>query len=291
LAWHLALALLALSTASAAQGETIKLRNGDRVSGEVVERTDRRLVIEHPVLGRLEVPVEELEPDSSVRPGLFGTQLLRGWVRRFDVGFSGSEGNTVESNVRVGLGMDYEDERHRWHVAGHYLRNTSDDETDDHQAHLQIDKDWRFKNSRWFFGSGGRFDWDRFEDWTYRASLYGAPGYEFFHSDTFQVRGLLGMAVTREFESGRGTSPEGLLAWRLKWVPAEGHAVSAQVAYLPDLDDRGEWRVLSKADYTLTLSQEKGLAFKVGVTEEYDSNSTDAERNDFKYFGSLVFDF
>jgi hypothetical protein len=54
--------LTLLLSASAANAETIELKSGDKLENVVViERSEDRLVLEHPVLGRLEIPAIEVK--------------------------------------------------------------------------------------------------------------------------------------------------------------------------------------------------------------------------------------
>jgi len=70
--------------AGPAGAEKMKLANGDVLDGEVVDRDADGVVLEHPVLGRLEIPASQLSI-STTREGMFGTTLLRGWDRRLEL--------------------------------------------------------------------------------------------------------------------------------------------------------------------------------------------------------------
>ena len=74
----------AILVAGSAGADSIKLESGDVLSGEVLEERDDAIVLDHPVLGRVEIPrdqiaVEEPPPPSNL--GLFGTSLLQGYSR------------------------------------------------------------------------------------------------------------------------------------------------------------------------------------------------------------------
>jgi hypothetical protein len=74
--------LLAASLAApSAFAETTELTNGDRLSGEVIERTLDGVVIEHPMLGRITLAADPIEPAKQANPGLFGTDFMQGWTR------------------------------------------------------------------------------------------------------------------------------------------------------------------------------------------------------------------
>jgi hypothetical protein len=105
------LPILALGLAPPAPAETatFELGNGDKVSGTVVEQDDERIVLEHDVFGRIEIPVAQLKPAEPPNPGLFGTSFLTGWKRTLSLGVSGQEGNSKTTDIVAALDADFED--------------------------------------------------------------------------------------------------------------------------------------------------------------------------------------
>ena len=89
------LALLALLPA-ASRADKIELKNGDTIDVEVIERKDGDLVVEHPQLGRMVIPKEDIKPPTPPNPGLLGTSFLAGWDRHLGAGLSGSSGNSKD---------------------------------------------------------------------------------------------------------------------------------------------------------------------------------------------------
>lgn len=285
-----ALALILAPSARDAAADTIELRNGDKLSGLVLERSEERIVLEHPVLGRLEVPTSELAPPPPPDDGAFGSGLLRDWDRTLELGFSGASGNSDNQRVSAGLELDYADEQKRWKIGAGYLLSASDGSTDDHQAFASVERDWRFPGSRWFAFGNGRFDWDQFEDWDFRLSSFGGGGYEFYDTETFELRGRAGLGLTREFGTGEGITPEALLGMEMKWALDDRQTLRAYNRLIPALDDPGEFRNVSGLDYTVSVNGDLGL--RLGLDNEYDTSvDSGTKRNDFTYRGSLVYDF
>ena len=69
----------------AAASDEILLTGGDRLVGEIIERTGDVVVLSHPVLGRLEVPVEDLRLEGLLGADLAwritDRQSLEAWTR------------------------------------------------------------------------------------------------------------------------------------------------------------------------------------------------------------------
>ena len=97
------LLLVALALPAAARAETIELVTGDKLEGvTILEQNAERWIVEHPLLGRVEIPVDQIKPPNKRSRGLFGTSLLAGWSRSISAGFSGSSGvHAAPHEVRV----------------------------------------------------------------------------------------------------------------------------------------------------------------------------------------------
>lgn len=286
----LACALLLVPGRSAAAAE-LALDNGDVLNGRIVEETDDRVVLEHPVLGRLEIPrsrIREEPPD----PGLLRTGLLVDWTRQLELGISGHQGNTENSSVLGGLRLVSPEERPLWRITGRYRHSSSDGETDGHSAQLRGRRDWRLDGSPWFLRAKGTWDWDRFQDWEHRLSGHGALGNTFLQRKGLHVSALLGAGGQQEFGSGRSFRPEGLVGLEVDWSPARGQTLHAYTYAYPVLDPIGEYRTLSGADYTFPLHLERGLSLRLSFEHEYRSDvSDDVDNHDLVYATSLVLDF
>ena len=60
----------------------------------------------------------------------------------------------------------------------------------------------------------------------------------------------------------------------------------------PDLSDVGEGRLVSRADWTIKIDQNRGISLKFGVQNEYESTTIGKQKhNDFKGLISLGYDF
>ena len=288
------MALMLWLAASLAHAETFQLSNGDRLSGEVVERTAERILLEHPLLGRIEVSTDQLELEEPPNPGLFGTSFLQGWTRSAEVGFSGSDGNSNNQNLRAALRLDYEDEHKRWKFSTRYLLNRADRETDDHNARAEVQRDWLRPGSRWFLWGSSRTDWDRFQSWESRVSGFGGVGHEIIQSEAFDLRGRLGAGVTKEFgDEDDDLTPEVLLGLNGFWRISDEHSLGAHTVQFPSLDDISEFRNITGVDWQIKLTEAGGLSLTFGIENEYQSDvdDPDSKQNDLKYHGGLQLDF
>ena len=95
--------------------------------------------------------------------------------------------------------------------------------------------------------------------------------------------------MTREFGTDDDEfRPEALIGLDFLWEINEGQTFAAGTEVFPSLNDLGEIRAVSYANYDILLSEENNLTLRLGVEHEYDSNTDDADENDLKYFITIL---
>jgi putative salt-induced outer membrane protein YdiY len=287
-------AALALWSATAL-ADTVKLANGDELSGEIVEWAVDHLVIDHPQLGRVTLALDQLELDTGEppNPGLFGTRFLRGWTRGIDLGLSGKQGNTSSTNITAGIDFDYSDDWRRWRLRGRYFYNSSDDGDNDNNARVDLRRDWLVPGSRWFGFATGRYQYDQFESWQHRVVLAGGPGLHLVEGENHSLDALLGPSVTREFGTRDENRAEILFGLDYSWKITERHTFtlgnSLFTQYKPDA---GEFRNVTIGELRILLTERPSLNLRIGAENEYDSVvEDDDEHNNLQYYLSLGLDF
>jgi len=286
-----ALAMLLSTLSVTAAADTVDLKNGDTLTGEIVERSDTTLIVEHAVLGRLTIPLEHVKPPKSENPGLFGTSFLAGWTRAVQIGVTGSQGNSKNTNVAVALDLDYKDDHERWAFDVAYQFGASEGETSQHSGFSGLRHDWLLADSRWFLFGLGRADYDQFRSWKYRISGAAGLGYEFEKSETWNLRGLLGPSVTQEFDENN-FYVEALVGLESVWTFNEFHSLSLTNTIYPALNDLGEFRNLSTFGWKWRLSEQPALSLNSGVRNEYQSQvESGRKHDDLTYTTAIGIDF
>jgi len=285
--------ILCLATA-AASADTLVLANGDELNCEIIQWAVDHVVIDHPQLGRMRLDLEQLAIDTgkAPTPGLFGTGFLRGWSRRIDLGINGKEGNSVTTNVTVGLNLAYQDDWTRWKVAGRYFYDREDDGESDNNARLEVRRDWLFPESRWFVRFAGVYQFDRFEAWRHRLTAAAGPGFHLVQKEHHSLDAMLGPAFTREFGESQVSKAEGVLGLDYTWTISERQTFSMNNSFFIETSpDAGAFRNFTQARWSLALLERPKLSLNVGVDNEYESRpEAGDEPNDLTYFVSLGLD-
>jgi hypothetical protein len=272
-----------------AGAESFELANGDTVSGDVVVQTDERIVLLHPILGQLEIPVAQLAAEV-VKPGLFGTGFLRGWTKRVGIGVSGAEGNTVRANVTADLALSYEDAVKRWLLGANYFWGSSERDTDTNKAFAGIERDWKFEDEPYYLFGRANYTFDDFRGFKHRVAGNAGLGYWFLQLEWWKLGSRIGAGLSYQWDDEEALRPEGVVGLDSIWTIAKGHTFEIHGDVFPDLSDLGEFRTRSTADWVIDLSEGPGLGLAIGAIHEYVSD-TDQKNNDFTYRGLVTYDF
>ena len=318
----LILATLIYIPSTLANKAHIELVNGDRLSGNIEKQTEQIIILNHPVLGRLQISVKQIKqcslaksPNKSdqVNPqtnspvannheakdfkkesrGVVGTRFLQDSTRHIGIGLSGSEGNSQTANFNVGADLKFEDQHRRAAYTAAYFFSRSDSQTTKNQFYIELIEDQLSTESRWFYFGQSRYDYDQFKGWNHRLSGSGGLGYEFLKSALWELRGRIGFGITRTLGGNDDrVIPESVLGLEGNWNVTKNQTLTARSTVHPDLNQRGEFRNISIVDWTIKLPEYGNFSVKLGVGNEYDSNpQNNAKRNDLDYYGLVGYDF
>lgn len=284
----LAALILAVVTPAFAKPQTFELINGDILRGEVLEQDEHRVVIQHAILGRLEIPIDQIAP-SSFHPGLAGTDFLAGWTKELSIGLGGSQGDTNEADLRVAFKVERLDEHRRWQLDGRYALSFTDKEVDDNYAHITLLRDWLWTESRWFAFAYGIYDFDEFEAWEHRPTLGVGPGYHLVTGPVFNLDSRFGPFITYEFGDVDAARPEAAVGFFATWKFGNRHSLALSNTYLQTLDE-SEFRDISKMEWKIRFALANALSLKLSIDNEYDSAS-DQSKNNLNYVTAIAVDF
>jgi putative salt-induced outer membrane protein YdiY len=289
------LLLLALiGVGSFAHADTLVLENGDEINGEIIEWAVDHVVLEHPQLGKMRFELGELKLDTGKppNPGLFGTRFLRGWSRHVDLGINGEQSEDDTFSLTFGTRFRYRDDWTRWDFTGRYFYNLASDDDDDNNATSDLTRDWLTPESRWFRSLAVRYQFDQFQGWKHRVTVFAAPGLHLVQTERHTLDLRVGPAYTREFGT-KSNKGEATLALSYDWQISERHSFDLKNQYFAEVvPDAGDWRNFSTLAWALRITERPALSAKVGLQNEYDSNPDPGDdKNDLKYFLTLAMDF
>lgn len=292
--------------AAAEKTVVVRLADGSRIRGRLIEETEASYILEADQLGRIEIPrenvVELLDPSVALGPkesqepppppGLLGTGLLAGWDKSLALGFTGKSAGNDSVDVYGKLSGDYADEERRWRIRASYFYGTVESENSKNEGFTNGRRDWLFPDEPLFLWAEARADYNEFKDYHLRLGGFAGVGYAFMDRPELKVLGRVGAGGSHEFGAVDGTIPEALVALEADWKLTDRQSLSFVNTFFPDLDEFGRYRNFSEAAYNIRVDTGRGLSLKFGVQNEYDSfTEDDAPHNALTYFGALVLDF
>lgn len=305
------IAVMALSlVASPALADTVEMVAGDLLHGTVLEQSDQAVIVEHPVLGQVTVPkdqvkavlitseggeevlVTEAPEEPAPAPSALSQKLLPGWDKSFELGFSGSEGNSQTFNIHSVFDATDEDDHHRWNLGASYFQNKDNGMRTRNEFIAEATHDWLMPDSPWFKFANVKYQYDEFQDWESRLSGFVGVGKQLVDTDKHNLIGRAGIGASYEFGTINDLVPEALFG--LEWVYTinERQTLESYVTVFPNLDEFGESRTIAGTAWTLAVDDADGISLKFGIDNEYESKTGgSAKHNDVKYYGAIVFDF
>ncbi len=297
---------------ASAQDEVV-LQNGDRLTGEVVERTDAIVALEHPTFGRLEIPIDQILRLTIAEEIVMGepppppeepapapeTEAIpppvdpNDWKFHLDLGGTGSFGNTDTQAFRIAITGLRENEEERTALDTAYFWGATNGDLTTNKATAGILQDWFIPESRWSYFASLRYDFDEFQSWEHRLSAHGGVGYHLVDKETFDWMLRAGAGVTKEWHCEVDElSPEALLGTDLNWQIDERQSFIVATTLYPDLGDLGEYRWITDAKWSMLMAEQSNLSLSAGLHNEYQSAvDPGIKHNDLYVFAGLTLDF
>lgn len=216
-----------------------------------------------------------------------------GWEGNFAVGLNGSSGNTDRINLRASFDAKRATEEIETSVLALFQYAQEDSDNTENRFLIGARNDWLFAESPWRFFIEGAYEIDEFQDWDSRLSGFAGFGYEFINNDDTLLIGRVGAGGSQDYGGeDEDFRPEALLALEVEHQLTERQKIRAWTRFFPDLDDTGEYRWNTLAQWEILVDPEVNMNLNIGVENRYDSQpGGDADKNDFYYFITLGWSF
>ena len=289
---HALLLLLVLAVPAVAQDIfqegtkiTVKLQNGDTISGLLESADTNNLVILHDIFGRITVPRAAIvtePPKPEVPP-------VEPWSGSFDLSLSGSEGNTDTQIFRTQLDLRHEDEEAVDTFTIWYRRATTDDTATEEKGFTQLRHEWKMEGSKWRTFVQGSYETDQFTAYNARASVAGGAAYAFNEGPEHKTTGRLGAGMSRKFGNDdpdvEDTTYEALLGFDWYWTISALSSFSFNLDFYPGINPGGEFRSVTKLAYNTKMDDDSAWFLKLGLDQFHDSDpGAGASQNDTNYY-------
>jgi len=318
--------LLALAGSAMGQvGQSVDatLSTGETIRATLISDDGQTVVFNHPLLGTISLaknavasiaptpvapapdavipaptaPAAAAAPAEAAKPPEVKKDpesFWDGWASKVEAGVTGASGNSENFNFRGAFGAKRETSKVVTTLDALYVYGSSEGSKSTDRGEAALRNDWKIEDSKWRFFVIGKGEYDQFQNWDWRASIFAGVGYELIKNDTTSLLGRVGLGFSKEFGgSDNRIKPEANLGLDFEHKLDERQKIVASVDYFPSLlNFPKDYRVIGKAAYEVLVDPTNNLSLKLGVENRYESQpGDDKKRNDLLYFATLVYSF
>lgn len=275
------------------QAGTVRLKNGDALTGEIVSETEKSIFIVHEVLGTIEVKKEFMAvPENKEKESPQNARRGYEWQRKLSAGYSQSGGNTEVSRGVLGLGVTGKFERDEWtgKINGEY--SASQQKMNARRFYSLIRHAHSFEeNKKWYYSQKIEGDQDRFANIDYRLVPSLGLGYWFADTDSWKM--MSEVSVGYEYTHFRDNAED---SGEIRLIPRvfleraliRNLSFNQEFVLYPSLRNPGGYRFRSQTGLINKINQHCDLA--VRFLDEYNSMPSGAAlKNDYRLISSIDF--
>lgn len=234
-------------------------------------------------------PAADAPPAAPPEP----TSFWQGWKGSIEGGLNGSEGNSENLNIRGGISGARKTKPMETTASLTYNYATSDGEKTKSRGEFNLRNDWNFGESPWGFYALGRIEYDEFQDWDWRFSVYAGPTYALIRTEKTTLKLRAGLGFSKEIGGSRNEIiPELNLGADFSHQLTERQRIFASFDYYPSLLDFSEFRTVGKAGWEILVDPEVNMTLKLGIEHRHQSDpGVGKKKNDIDYFALIAWTF
>jgi len=317
---RLMLAILVFAATVRAFGDEVRLKNGDRISGTIVEQTDAAVVLETEYAGRITIARTHIEkiaepaqapggpsvaaaapkpvaPPPPPKARLFGGRfmgLADGWEGAANVGFSYTSGNSNNTTMTTGVRAVKHGINDDLTV---YARSLWNSTRGNGQIKTTQNAFWggarydRNLDQKMFGFVSYDFESDRPKGLHFRSVVGTGVGHHTIKNEKTQLDILAGGAWNRTWQRGPDTdTPEALAGVTLKHRFNDRLRLQKAFTFFQNATDITEYRYIFDATLSVDVTKRIGFYFSAGDRYNNDPIRT-AKKNDFLFTTGMKWNF
>ncbi len=227
----------------------------------------------------------------------------RRWKSHLDLGVTSTSGTTDDMNLRAAVKTVWTRQINVITLDSSYSYSTSNGDTNENRFTAGVLSEWPRPNSRWSIFAQARYDFDEFNTWNSRVTAGAGVAYKLLDIDEpvegtdynriLQLKLRGGAGVAREFgSSNKDIQPEAIIGADLLWQLNSWQDLTASTTLFPALDDLGEFRIVSKIEWSMKMDAMDGVSLKLGLAHEHQSRVDAGNSHDqLSVYAALGIDF
>ncbi len=313
---YLAIIMLSiLGFLNTALADEIYLKNGDKVSGRIVKKTQENISIETDAMGIVSIntaSIEKIKAVQAIHPEAITTKTPKAlasetpaelpaenkqivWVKEAALGYNRVTGNSRESQLSGSFLINRNNIRvNEWTLKGNLYYSSTKRKMDAQKWYSSGRYGYSFTSTkRWYNFYKIEADHDRFADIDYRLVPSAGVGYWFFDTPDFKLMTEAGIGFEHTaYRSNIKDGSEWVLIPRafLEKRLFDNTTISQDIFYYPTLENFRNYRLRSST--TLNVAMNKRFSIRVSLIDEYNSlPPEDVKENDLRLITALACSF
>lgn len=275
--------------------DTIYLKNGDRISGEIAEESKGYIIIETEAAGSITIGkkfVERIATDEEIKE-VEAEKKERLWHKELSIGYNKSSGNTRKDALSGRLYANRKTEEDEFTVKADAFYSSANSKMDAQKWYGMLRYAYSFWERKWYNFYKIEADHDRFANVHYRLVPSLGSGYWFFDREDWKAMVEIGVGFEHtDFKDDTKDSNQAVLAPRVFFERAlfGKSRLSEDIRLYPSLENAGDYRLHSEAAFINPINDKLSLRFS--LIEDYNSDSSkNVKKNDLSLVSSLVYSF
>jgi len=274
--------------------EEIHLKNGDRLSGEIIEQTYENISLKTDAIGTILIKRDLIDYIGSVKKETVTQVEEKLWQREVSLGYNKSSGNTQNNQFSLKFGANRKvDHVNEFTLKGDVYYSSSNERMDAQRWYGMIRYALSFWKSKWYNFYRIEGDHDRFADINYR--VVPATGVGYWLSDQPDWRAMAEIGIGLEyvnFRSNTKNSNEAVLIPRAFFEKKlfANLKISQDIIIYPSLEATGEYRLHSETSLINPINDK--LSLQLSLITDYNSvPPKDTKKRDVRLISALTYAF
>ncbi|MDP8212407.1 MAG: DUF481 domain-containing protein [Candidatus Zapsychrus exili] len=285
--------LAAFLNMSVSFAEEINLKNGDRITGNIIEQTDETITIEAKAMGQVVISKSFIIEEKEVVVAIEEARKPV-WDKKGSLGYNKSSGNTRSSQLSGEITLDKKTDSNETNIKLGIYTSSANDKMDSKKVYGSLRYAYSFaEDLKWYHFYKLEAEQDRFSNIDYRLIPSSGVGYWFSDSQNFKAmaEGAFGLERTVYRDNTKDDSsvvfiPRGYIEKKL----FNNLTFSEDLTLYPSLKDSERYRIHSETSLVNPIND--NLAWRLSFIDDFNSNPViDKKKNDYKIITSIDFNF
>jgi len=274
---------------TATQHAEVTLSSGEVITGELLRQDAEGIVLKHPILGDVALRPDQFKEVKEIA----APAPLSPWSSYLNTSVSGVQSTNNTIDLRLAGGVLYKEDGWLAQLDAQWYYRANNGQAQDNNILVTQLIEREMGESPWTLFEKAQFEYDQFQSWKDRYSIFGGAGYRLCDEKPLELTPRVGLGATREEGSSDRWYPSLMIAVDGLWTINDDQRVKFGGQYVPDVANFQEFFFFNAfADFVWDIPNTEHLSFVAGIRDEYNSSATDGTaKNELRYYAGIQFTF